>query len=141
MADDFLIQLDGTPSFFTVVDDEGDVRGTAYPTCATAFSYEVADRKCRQFRALGFTSAVVADLFGQPVIPADIPEQKYDVIFRGSQSDNRFTKISKILAVEVQHKLRQEGFFDVKIVKSGVGEQTADRLNVEWGETQPQEKV
>jgi hypothetical protein len=139
MEDRFLIRLDNEPSFFTIIDAGGDARSTPYPNCAASLPYEDADRKCRELREHGFPGAYVTDRFGQPVLPADIPvEQKYNVAFRGEQP-NMIEGLSKSAAVKVQRQLREEGFTDVQIVRSIVGDRTADKSNVVWGVNTPED--
>jgi hypothetical protein len=67
----FIVRLDERPNFFTAL-HEGSVFGTPYPSVATAYEYAVADAISRRLRDRGYTAAVVADLFGEPVSVASL---------------------------------------------------------------------
>ena len=130
---DFLIQLDTEPNFYTQTVN-GKLAGSPYPNCALHMPYDVADRRCQEFRELGYDAAMVTNRYGQPVTASDLAAMKlleYQISFSkhyftgisstgalmGSRTRDLAKNLSHIEAQEICRQLKKAGHIDACVVE------------------------
>jgi hypothetical protein len=138
----FIVRLDERPNFFTAL-HEGSVFGTPYPSVASIYEYAVADAISRRLRDRGYTAAVVADLFGEPVsvasLKASAPVSEEKLL---EYYDDRPTKADWDLMREtIAHKDPKELAAKLGISVSELQTKMSDAIRRFGGNTVEQEQI